>query len=188
MDEVLHLVFAVRRSLLLLSALIGSAFTSDCIYSNASQHPERALTAKQRKAIIRRAQVWTPTDVAAMDIRVGPRQKGAFAPGETITCQYVKEVHGGNTPKFGCALTPEDHLKVRFGRDNGEVYASVAATRLLWALGFGADAVYPVHVICRGCPPELGAQGVVESGQIRFDLAAVERKMPGREFEAPSVG
>src|SRR5438067_8253251 len=151
MDEVLHLVFVVRRHVLFLAALIGSAFASDCIHSSASQHAERALTAKQREAMIRRAQVWMPTNVAAMDVRDGPRQKGAFAPGETITCQYMKEVFGGNTPKFGCALTPEDHLKVRFGRNNGEVYASVAATRSLWALGFGADAVYAVHVICRGC-------------------------------------
>ena len=39
---------------------------------------------------------------------------------------------------------------------NAEVFAEVAATRLLWALGFAADRMYPVRVICRGCPRSLG--------------------------------
>src|SRR5207248_8813016 len=121
-------------------------------------------------------------------IRVGPHQKGGFAPGEIVTCQYVKEVYGGNTPKFGCALATEDHLKVRFGRNNGEVYASVAATRLLWALGFGADAAYPVHVICRGCPEEIHGDGEAPRGETYFDIAMIERKFPGRDLNASSVG
>ena len=33
---------------------------------------------------------------------------------------------------------------MKFGHNNGEVYAEVATTRLLWALGFGADRMYPV--------------------------------------------
>jgi len=34
----------------------------------------------------------------------------------------------------------------------------VAATRLLWALGFPADGMYPVRVICRGTPSRAGAR------------------------------
>jgi len=146
------------------------------------------VDASQRKALLRRAQIWKPTDVASMNIVKGPHRKDAFKPGETVTCDYVDTKLGGNSPKFACKLTDGDTLKVRYGRDNGEVYAGVAATRLLWALGFGADAMYPVHVICRGCPKELGVEGRPEPGQIRFDIATIDRKMPGHEIEAPSVG
>jgi hypothetical protein len=146
------------------------------------------VNAAERKALLRRAQVWKATDVASMNIVAGPPRKDAFKPGALVTCDYVDARLSGNTPKFACAVTPDDTLKVRFGRDNGEVYASVAATRLLWALGFGADAMYPVEVICRKCPEELGIEGRPEPGQIRFDVATVERKAPGTEIEAPSIG
>ena len=153
-----------------------------------SDNGVKHVTAVQRETLIRRAQVWHRTDIAAMDIKAGPQSKDGFAPDATITCDYIKETFGGNTPKFGCVLSKEDHLKVRYGRNNGEVYAGVAATRLLWALGFGADAVYPVHVVCRGCPDFMQADGAVGPGYIKFDIAAVERKMRGEEIEAPSAG
>jgi len=145
------------------------------------------LTADQRLAVLKRAQVWHPTDIASVDMKAGPKTKGAFAPGETITCDYLSDKLGGNTPKFACAISADDHLKVRYGRDNGEVYAMVAATRLLWALGFGADAVYPVHIVCHGCPPEVAGDGESPRGETRIDIAAVERKFPGHDLDAPSV-
>jgi hypothetical protein len=70
---------------------------------------------------------------------------------------------------------------VKYGGTNGEVFAEVAASRLLWALGFGADGMYSVRVICRGCPERLGGTLRVNGERI-FDPAAVERKMPGREI------
>jgi len=146
------------------------------------------VTETGRAALIKRARIWKPTDVASMNIKTGPRMKGAFAPGETIACDYVNERLGGSTPKFNCAITPADKVKVRFGRENGEIYAGVAATRLLWALGFGADALYPVHVVCRGCPAAFSAEGKAEPGQVLFDRAAIERRMPGQEVVAPAIG
>jgi len=75
-------------------------------------------------------------------------------------------------------------VKVKFGGANGEVFAEVAATRLLWALGFGADRMYPVRVICRGCPVEFG--GVEQADGTRlFEPAVIERKMPGDNGPAP---
>jgi len=145
------------------------------------------LTAAERLAAIKRAQVWSDTDIASLDIKAGPRGPGAFAPGETVACDYVPEKFGGNSPKFACAVTPEDVAKVRYGRDNGEVYAGVAGTRLLWALGFGADRMYPVHIVCRGCPAQLAEDGHTPQGEIRIDIAAIERKMAGREMESRDV-
>jgi len=145
------------------------------------------ITAAQRRTLIRRAQVWTRTDVAAMNLKAGPQRKDGFTPGQTVACEYVDEKLSGASPKFACAVG-EDRLKVRYGRTNGEVFASVAASRLLWALGFGADAVYPVHIVCHGCPAELVGDGASGKGETRFDAAAIERKMPGEELEAPSSG
>lgn len=144
------------------------------------------LTPAERDAAIARAQVWTPTRVAAMNLRIGPRGHGSFAPEQTVTCDYVDKKLSGSTPKFACTTNGEE-LKVRYGRTNGEVYAGVAATRLLWALGFGADALYPVHVICRGCPATLGSDGPAGRDALRFDVAAIERKMPGHEMETREV-
>ncbi len=104
---------------------------------------------------IRRAEVWRPTRVASLDLEKGPDVAGGFAPQATVQCNYVDEKMSGRSPKFTCALGRNDEVKVKYGKTNGEVYAEVAATRLLWALGFGADRMYPVRVICRGCPADL---------------------------------
>lgn len=168
-------------------ALLASSLAIECAHVGAERHESKhkALTSAERLAIIRRAQVWKRTEVSAIDIRTGPTGPEAFPPGATVTCDYLEEALGGSTPKFGCALSKDDHLKVRYGRNNGEVYASVAATRLLWALGFGADAVYPVHIVCRGCPTALQTEGSAEGqNALRFDIAAIERKMPGRELKS----
>jgi hypothetical protein len=72
-------------------------------------------------------------------------------------------------------------VKVKYGAENGEVYGELLATRLLWALGFGADRMYQVNVVCRGCPESLG--GIGRPGEERrFFPALIERKMDGREF------
>jgi hypothetical protein len=185
----LHLGISVVRTPYLCAASIVFAVLPSAPLSGVGQSSHHGhVNAAERKALLRRAQVWTPTDVASMNIVKGPPRKDAVKPGETVTCDYVDVRLSGNTPKFACALTPDDTLKVRYGRDNGEVYAGVAAARLLWALGFGADAMYPVQVLCRNCPQELGVEGRPEPGQIRFDIATIERKMPGHEIEAPSVG
>ena len=69
---------------------------------------------------------------------------------------------------------------MKFGRDNGEVYAEVAATRLFWALGFPADHMYPVRVRCEGCPAGKEATREDASGLILFDPASIERKFKGQ--------
>jgi hypothetical protein len=111
-----------------------------------------ASSSDYRASVIARAKVWQPTDVSAMDLKAGPDTPKAFALGEPVTCTYVKEKLSGKTPKFACTTDDNDHLKVKYGGDNGEVYAEVLGTRLLWALGFGADRMYSVRVVCRDCP------------------------------------
>jgi hypothetical protein len=153
----------------------------------ASAHGE-LLTKTERLALIRSAQVWMPTNIPDLDLKVGPDGPGAFAPDETVTCDYVLTAVGGVSKKFDCAITAEDVVKVRYGATNGEVEGNVLGSRLLWALGFGADRVYPVVVVCRGCTadPFLDAHKV--DGERVFKPAAIERKPHGHEMKAHSRG
>jgi len=149
----------------------------------------KAADAPPRLQAIARAQVWTPTNIRAMDIRRGPAGPGAFPFQANVTCDYVPKQLSGGSPKFAC-MAGEDELKVKYsgtvtgqtaGRTNAEVFAEVLSTRLLWALGFGADAMYPVNVICHRCPSEFG--GIERPNhESRFDPAVIERKLPGREW------
>jgi hypothetical protein len=146
----------------------------------------------QRLDAIRHAKVWAATDVKSKDLKAGPQGPKAFAPGAEVTCTYMDVAHGsGSTPKFHCMLPNGPvgrEIKVRYGKENGEVYAQVAATRLFWALGFPANAMYPVKVTCRGCandpfndpPPPDGSAPVV------FDPAIVDVSYPGTTIEASS--
>jgi hypothetical protein len=181
----LQLSVSMNRTAALCTIALAGALWTGCAHLGA-HNSHRYLTPAERLAAIRRARVWTKTDIPAVDIRKGPARRDGFPPGATVTCDYRPDALGGRTPKFACAVAPDDVVKVKYGKENGEVYAGVAATRLLWALGFGADAIYPVHVICRGCPKELaepGGPAPPEAGDVRFDFATIERKMPGRQME-----
>jgi hypothetical protein len=137
---------------------------------------------KQLRAdLIARSHVWRPVDVTAMNLRTGPdAAAGGFPPFETVECDYVDRKLAGASPKFACRLSSGDEVKVKHGGQNGEVYGEVAATRLLWALGFAADRMYPVRIVCRGCPQTIG--GVLRADGTRLvDPAVIERKI-GREL------
>lgn len=150
----------------------------------ASPGPE---TRAQRVAAIKHAKVWKRTDVRAMNIKAGPLGPLAFAPGQTVTCDYVNKPRGkGTTPKFHCALPSGRDLKVRYGKNNGEVYGHVAATRLFWALGFPTNAMYPVKIVCRGCPkdpfedPTPPASG---AAPVMFDPATIDEDFDGETIQ-----
>ena len=106
---------------------------------------------------------------------------------------------GGTTPKFNCVLESgkESARQVRAGcGDPGEA----AATRLLTALGFGADTVTLVERLrCHGCPNEpfvttkvveaTGTQPLYErvaddDDYEEFEWVAVEQKFAARPIEA----
>jgi hypothetical protein len=134
-----------------------------------------------RKAVMERSRVWSPSDIAGKDLKAGPLGPGSFQFRETVTCKYLDKKLSGKSPKFACVIGEDDEVKVKFGGNNGEVYGEVLATRLLWALGFSADRMYPVNVICQGCPDEfLGIER--PNGESRFDPAVIERKVDGHEW------
>jgi hypothetical protein len=138
-----------------------------------AQSKERPATGEQRLAAIRRAQVWAPTDIASKDLTAGPQGPGALPPNATVQCDYIEKKMSGRSPKFTCRIAPDDEVKVKYGRNNGEVFGEVAASRLLWALGFLADRMYPVRVVCRGCPPTVQDT----------EFASIQRKFAGKDIE-----
>ncbi|HVR71488.1 MAG TPA: hypothetical protein VMT87_11660 [Vicinamibacteria bacterium] len=138
-------------------------------------------TPQERLEYVRRAQVWRPTPIATLDLRAGPPGDDAFSFEEAVTCDYAPDIEpGGATPKFYCTVAPGDDVKVKFGEDNGEVYAEVSATRLFWALGFGADRQYPARVTCRGCSADPWRDRAPHpAAEHTFDPAIIERPPAG---------
>jgi hypothetical protein len=162
------------RSVVVVTAILLAAYFFRPVPS--ARHPLDPTP--RRLDAIRRAQVWQPSDVRRKDLRRGPQGPGAFLPDQLIVCDYVPASFEGKSPKFECAAPGDDRLKVKYGADNGEVYAEVAATRLFWALGFGADRVYPVRISCHGCPADY--QGKADPARtVLVDPASVERRFEG---------
>ena len=74
---------------------------------------------------------------------------GAVDPHLT-SCTFVPTEPTGTTPKFDCKLNSGEKIKVKYGWTR-EIPAEVVATRLLAALGFGADRMSHVEILrCYG--------------------------------------
>lgn len=153
------------------------------------------LSVPERRALLDRAEVFRPIDTKSLDLLKGPGGKDAVPVDARVTCAFAfpDEPLSGNTPKFECELEPDTVVKVKYGEDNGEVFAEVAASRLFWALGLLADRMDPVRLTCLNCPDDphrasttewrLGRPGNV--GTRVFELATIERKFDGEEIEVP---
>ena len=153
------------------------------------------LTVDERRALLSRAHVWQPIDTARLNLLTGRQGPDAFAFDAPVTCayHYPDKPLSGVTPKFECEVKPKDVVKVKYGENNGEVFAEVAATRLFWALGFPVDRIYPVRVLCKNCPPDPFKESKAEwhlgrSAQVsdrHYDPAIIERDLPGEKIEVP---
>ena len=146
----------------------------------------KSVANEVRFSIMQRAQVWTPTTIPSMDLKLGPQGKGAFLPNAPVTCDYVEEKFEGASPKFGCRLEDGTVVKVKYG-PGGEVQGEILSSRLLWALGFGADHMYPVVVTCRGCSSDPWANRRRTDETHVFELAVIERKASGHAVETKRV-
>jgi hypothetical protein len=166
-------------SVLLLMACSGAA-ACGVVRAPATRLPGPSKSV--RYDAIARAQLWTKTNIPAMNVRVGPGGPGAFAPGATVACTYVDKKLEGKSPKFLCRIGKSDTVLVKYGKTNGEVFGEVLGTRLLWTLGFGAERIYPVNVICKGCPDDLHA-GETSGQTTRVEYAAIKRRSPWPELK-----
>jgi hypothetical protein len=154
----------VRRALTLaLLAVLGCAFDGPG-RATGEATTLRALPPAQRLDYLREAVVWSPIDTAKLDLRMGPAG-GRWRADEILECDFFlpAEEPGGNTPKFLCRTTKGRTYKIKYGRENREVYGEVIGSRLLWALGFRSDRLDPVTVRCHGCPED--PWGFMKSGR-----------------------
>ena len=111
---------------------------------------ERIVSARERADAIARAQVWREPKVAIGRAALGAHRQAPAL----IECRFRFSDLGGTTPKFDCVLPSGKELRVKYGLGS-EVPAETASTRLLTALGFGADTVTLVERLrCYGCPNE----------------------------------
>ena len=157
-------------------------------------HTLKKLSVEERQQIMERAKVWRALDTSSLNLIKGPTLPADQVIPTHVTCTFIfpEKALTGMTPKFQCALSKNDKVKVKYGEKNGEVYAEVASTRLLWALGFQADVMYPTHVTCLMCPPDpFAASGVdwqrgspAGGSTKEFDPAVIERAS-GNAVEVP---
>ena len=138
-----------------------------------------------------------PFDASAIDFSKDPND-GLVNP-QLTTCTFVPTEASGTTPKFECRMESGEKLKVKYGWTR-EIPVEVAVTRLLHALGFGADRMSRVATLrCFGCvvsPFHVRAvaqmlhlgeafdRHINYSHAIDFVNVAVERKIKGDSVEA----
>ena len=161
-----------------------------------------------RQRCLEQAGVFTDRNTSELDLKTGPVEGLAFDPSPEVTCAYETPgiQLGGATPKFLCRIG-SDVFKVKYlpskrygtapvrGRSpDREIYAELAATRLFWALGFGADSVFLVRLRCNGCPtsPHDGPNdrerrtGRYHRSTRPLGIALLERRFDGATIEENS--
>ncbi len=152
---------------------------------------------RERADAIARAQVWRTPRTSIGNAVLGADRRAPVM----FECQFRFSDHGGTTPKFDCLLPSGQELRVKYG-PGGEVPSEAAATRLLDALGFGADTVTLVERLrCYGCPNEpfvtakivtaTGTEPIYqrvtnEENYEDFEWVAVEQKFAAAPIESDS--
>jgi len=158
----------------------------------------RIVSAGERLDALARAQVWRPPAVPVSQAHLA----AAPAAPAFLSCRFQISDLGGTSQKFDCMLENGDLVRVKYGR-TPEIPSEVAASRLLRALGFGADEVMLVERLrCHGCPVEpfvtMKAVELTDSdGFYRqlvdyehyrdFEWVAIERKGGGRAIGTGQV-
>jgi hypothetical protein len=112
------------------------------------------------------ATIWTdPGDPAPATLLAGPPLTDgsgveAALKGTPLRCTFAQagKTMGGATKKFSCTTSAGRTIRVKYTEpsdtSNREVFATVAASRLLWALGFTSHSVYPIALECLDCPDD----------------------------------
>jgi hypothetical protein len=183
--------------LLLALCAVSRGINAQDTSNGEDQKIKRAFySPKDRLQAMHASALFAPRAVSEADIMEGPKQnKNQFQLhfNDKVICDFKTpgSQMGGKTPKFGCQITrvespdgkiqtaapgmDEEVVKVKFGSDDNEVYAEVAATRLMWALGYYSDSWFAVRVECHNCPqnPVSGA-GPTETRT--FEPATIVRK------------
>ena len=160
--------------------------------------PDRTSKEEARFELLRKARVWTAADPATANLAVNPADPTATLSAPLVQCRYLSTPAHGTTAKFDCVLPDGEVVKVKYGH-TGEIHAEVAATRLLSALGFGADRMYLVpRLRCYGClrhpfyavlaldyvrARDVVTRSIADERYTDFEWVAVERRLDGTPVE-----
>jgi hypothetical protein len=153
----------------------------------------------QRTEALRRARVWIASDTADADLASNPPDPAGTLSGSIVRCRYLDGATHGTTAKFDCVLPDGEVVKVKYGH-TGEIQAEIAGTRLLTALGFGADSMYRVaRLRCYGCvrspfytnwvfdrlhARELLVRSIPPDAYSDFESVSVERRFGGLPIQS----
>ena len=165
-------------------------------------HVDAAHAKELREIALRQARVWAPPEAATANVAGNPPDPSGMLSQPLVRCRYLAEPARGTTPKFDCSLPDGEIVKVKYGL-TGEIHAELAASRLLTALGFGADRMYLVpRVRCYGClrtpfytvwaldyvhARTAVMRTVPADSYTDFDWVAVERRFDGAPIEFGEV-
>jgi len=139
-------------------SVVGGAVGSDTVAAIRT-------TSQARQRYLAHAIIWQPPpDRSPSDLVEGPggvfpyTREMAIGDG-AIRCTFARAGRDlrGNSAKFLCRTTDGRDLRLKYWdpqthSGNREVFATVAASRLIWALGFNAIPAMPINVRCDGCP------------------------------------
>jgi hypothetical protein len=98
-----------------------------------------------------------------------------------LSLQNPQEL-GGMSPKFDCRARNGKTYRIKYGV---KAHTSVAASRLLWALGFGAVISTPVKVRCYGCSSDPWNRLRPIDGENTFGDGVVQQLKEGKEITLP---
>jgi hypothetical protein len=158
--------------------------------------PEHAVAI--RDLALSQARVWQPADARAADLSANPPDPAGTLSDDPVRCRYLPTAAHGTTTKFACVLPDGEVVKVKYGH-TGEIHAELAASRLLSALGFGADRMYLVSRLrCYGCvrtpfytawvldyvhAMDVVARAIPDDAYVDFEWVTVERRFEGAAIE-----
>lgn len=153
-----------------------------------------------RAVALKQARVWTPVDAAHVDLATNPPDPTGTMSDNIVRCRYLDSPAHGTTAKFDCVLPDGEVIKVKYGHTS-EIQAEIAASRLLTALGFGADRMFLVpRVRCYGCvrtpfytdwvldklhARALLIRSIPPDSYTDFEWTSVERRFGGLPIESP---
>jgi hypothetical protein len=112
------------------------------------------------------AQIWAdPGELTPPALLAGPPLADGSGvesalDGRPFPCTFAKpgKTMGGNTLKFACTTATGRMIRVKYSdqskKNNREIFAALAASRLLWALGFKTYPIYPLSLDCKDCPED----------------------------------
>jgi hypothetical protein len=156
---------------------------------------DRIVSMRERADAMARAQLWREPETPISRVRFGADSSTP----SNVECRFRFSDLGGTTPKFNCLLESGKELRIKYG-PGAEIPVEAAATRLLTALGFGADTVTLVErVRCFECPDApFETSKVVEATGTQplyekvadtedyedFEWVSVEQKFAARPIES----